>query len=592
MPQILKFGGFELIPSTYELRRGTRPIKVERLAMELLLLLVSRRDALVSREEIAERLWGKDVYVDAENGVNTAIRKIRKALADNPDRPRFVLRVPGKGYRFIAPVSEESRPAAPSQKRVMLAVLPFANYGQDSSEDYFCDGMTEEIIASLGATSPENLGVIARTSSMVYRNTVKPISQIGKELGVDYILESSVRRESDRIRITAQLIRVEDQTHMWAANYDRESSTVLGIQAELGRAITVQVLAKLPGRYAPRVQTANLDAFDLYLKGRYYFAQRSKTGIARAIEFYNQALALDANYSLANAGLGDAYATLPITSDYASDNCVPLGMAAANKAVAQDENSSEAYTALAACSFWLTWEWDTAITAARRAIELNPSYSLAHFYLAHTFSNLSRHDEAEEEMRRANDLDPYSVHLRAIHGQMLYQAGCFDAAAIAARRAIALNPGFWLGYMILAKTQVESGDFQSALTSLQQAFDLSGGNSESLALKAFALAKLGELVRAKEIVEVMKETAKTRYVPAYNLALACNGLGDYDQAFEFLLSASKQNDVRMRFLPVDPRWRKMNREDRVRRLWPPPQQNLAIGYQGCSGAKLARTGQL
>jgi len=577
LPQILKFGGFELVPSTYELRRGTRAIKIEKLAMELLLLLVSRRESLVSREEIAERLWGKDVYVDAENGVNTAIRKIRKALADNSHRPKFVQRVPGKGYRFIAPVSEENRPAVSSQKRMMLAVLPFANYGRDSSEDYFCDGMTEETIASLGAICPENLGVIARTSSMAYRNTAKPISQIGKELCVGYILESSVRREADRIRITAQLIRVEDQTHVWAANYDRERSTVLGVQAELGRAIAEQVLAGLPGRFSPRVQTANLDAFDLYLKGRYYFAQRSKAGITRAIDFYNQSLALDASYSLANAGLADAYATLPITSDYASDNCRILGLAAANKAVAQDENSAEAHTALAACSFWLTWDWDTAIEAARRAVELNPSYPLAHFYLAHIFSSLCRHDEAEEEMRRAHELDPFSAHLRAIHGQMLYQAGHYDAAAVAAQRAIALNPASWLGHMILAKAQIESGDFQSALISLQQAFDLSGGNSEALAWKVFALVKLGELVRAKEIVEVMKETAKTRHVPAYNLALACNGLGDYNQAFVCLQLGSEQNDVRMRFLPVDPRWRQMNREDRVRGLWPPPQQHLAIG---------------
>lgn len=546
--------------------------------MELLLFLVSRRSSLVSREEIAERLWGKDVYVDAENGINTAIRKIRKALADDSDRPKFVQRVPGKGYRFIAHVSEESRPAAASPKRLMLAVLPFANYGQDSSEDYFCDGMTEETIASLGAICPENLGVIARTSSMVYRNTAKPILQIGKELCVDYILESSVRREADRMRITAQLIRVEDQTHMWAANYDRERSTILGVQAELGRAIAERVLAGLPDRFSPRVQTANLDAFDLYLKGRYYFAQRCKTGITRAIDFYNQSLALDATYSLANAGLADAYATLPITSDYASDNCQILGLAAANKALAQDENSAEAHTALAACSFWLTWDWDTAIRAARKAVELNPSYSLAHFYLAHTFSNLCRHDEADEEMRRAHEIDPFSAHLRAIHGQMLYQAGHYDAAAVAAQRAIALNPASWLGHMIFAKTQIESGDFQSALTSLQQAFDLSGGNSEVLSWKVFALVRLGKLEHAREIVEVMKETAKARHVPPYNLALACNGLGDYNQAFVYLRSGSEQNDVRMRFLPVDPRWRQMNREDRVRRLWPPPQQHLVIGH--------------
>jgi TolB-like protein len=216
LPRILKFGGFELTPSAYELRRGSRHVKVERLAMELLLLLVSRHDTVVSREEIAERLWGKDVYVDVENGVNTAIRKIRKALADNPRRPRFIQRVPGKGYRFIAPVAEEEEEGKTSPaKRIRLAVLPFSNYAGGPSEDYFCDGMTEETIAALGTVSPHNLGVIARTSAMAYRNTTKSISEIGRELAVDYVLESSVRREAKRIRITAQLIRVDDQTHVW-----------------------------------------------------------------------------------------------------------------------------------------------------------------------------------------------------------------------------------------------------------------------------------------------------------------------------------------------------------------------------------------
>lgn len=180
MSRVLKFGTFELVPSTFELRRGTRIVKVEKLAMELLLFLVSRRESLVSREEIAATLWGKDVFVDIEDGINTAIRKVRRALGDNPERPRFIQRVPGKGYRFIASVSEEYRHE--TSNRVLLAVLPFANYGDDPPEDYFSDGMTEETIANLGSISPEHLGVIARTSSMTYKKTSKPISQIGKEL--------------------------------------------------------------------------------------------------------------------------------------------------------------------------------------------------------------------------------------------------------------------------------------------------------------------------------------------------------------------------------------------------------------------------
>lgn len=577
MARIIKFGGFELAPSTFELRRGTRIVKIEKLAMELLLFLVSRRESVVTREAIAEKLWGKDVFIDSEDGINTAVRKVRKALGDNPDRPRFVQRIPGRGYRFISPVAEEYRHE--TSNRVLLAVLPFANFGDNSAEDYFSDGMTEETIANLGSISPEHLGVIARTSSMIYKNTTKSIAQIGKELGVDFVLESSIRREASRIRITTQLIRVEDQTHVWAENYDRDDAGVIAVQAELGRAIADQVMARLPGRYECRAQTTNPDAFDLYLKGRYTFAQRSRMGITRAIEFYKQALTLDPKYSLSYAGLADAYATLPITSDYPSDECRNVGMEAASKAVEFNESSAEAHSALAACSFWLTWDWDTAIRAASRAIALNPSYALAHFYLAHTSSNLGRHDETEREMRIAHELDPFSVHFRAIHGQMLYQAGRFEAAAASARRAIALNPNVWLGHIMLAKTEIAARHFRSALTSLQRAFELSGGNSETLALKVVCLAELGELEQAREIAAIMQENEAARYVPACNIAMAFNGLKEYDEAFRYLRRASQQSDVRLRYLPVDPLWREMNNDPRVRDLWPPPQRHLAINNQ-------------
>ncbi len=573
MSRVLKFGGFELAPSTFELRRGARIVKVEKLAMELLLLLVSRRESVVSREAIAERLWGKDVFIDSEDGINTAIRKVRRALGDNPERSRFIQRVPGKGYRFIATVSEEYRHE--TSNRVLLAVLPFVNYGDNPSEDYFSDGMTEETIASLGSISPEHLGVIARTSSMTYKKTGKPISQIGKELGVDFVLESSIRREGSRIRITAQLIRVEDQTHVWAENYDRDAAGVIAVQAELGRAIADQVMTKLAVRYERRMQTLSPDAFDLYLKGRYYFAERSRMGITRAIEFYRQALSLDPNYSLSHAGLADAYATLPITSDYPSDECRNVGMEAAKKAVEFNERSAEAHSALAACSFWLTWDWNTAIQAASRAVALNPSYALAHFYLAHTSSNLCRHDEAGKEMRIALELDPFSVHFHAIHGQMLYQAGHFEAAAASARRAIALNPNVWLGYTMLAKTEIVACNFRSALTSLQRAFELSGGNSETLALKAVSLAAVGELEQAREIMTILKETTPARYVPPCNIAMACAALKEYDDALQYLQLAAEHNDVRLRYLPVDPLWREMNLDPRVRQLWPPPQRHLA-----------------
>ena len=573
MPFQLKFGGFSLDESTYELRRGTRQVKLERLAMELLLLLVNDRNRLVTRDEIAERLWGKNVFVDSENGVNTAIRKVRTALGDDSAHPKFIMTIPGKGYRFVAPVTTvDSEPH--TSGRILIAVLPFVNLSDSSGQDYFCDGLTEETIATLGATSPEQLGVIARTSSMAYRHTRKTVAQVGKELGVEYIVECSVRRDDNRFRVTAQLIRVSDQTHVWAHSYQRDAGSILDLQAELARSIATQVLARMPGHLSIRHQTTNHEAFDLYLQGRYQFAARDPNGIRRAIVLYTSALDLDPNYGMAHAGLADAYATLPITSDAPTEDCYQFAMSAASHAVENGPRSAEAHSALAACNFWLAWKWDEAIRNAKQAVELNPSYALAHFFLAHICSNLGRHDEAEQEMKSAHALDPFSVHLWAIHGQFLYQAGHYQAALEAARKALAINRNSWLGHNIVGKAQIQLGDFESAVSSSQRAFEFSGGNTEPLAFKAVALARQGLTEQARDIAQLLEQSARSRHVPPFNLALAHIGIRDEIQASRYLKMAANQRDVRLIFLAVDPIWREMNQDPTVRALWPAPQQGL------------------
>lgn len=565
----ITFGRFSFDPDAYELRRGTRLIKMERLPMELLLLLLSRRGSVVSRSEIVERLWGKDVYLDVESSVNTVVRKLRRALGDTAENPKFVLTLPGRGYRF-APL-EDDLPQARSQPLV-VAVLPFENLSNDPAQDYLCDGMTEETIACLGTTSPDELAVIARTSAMRYRKTAKSIRQIGKELKVDYILESSIRREANRVRVTTQLIRVKDQIHHWAHSYDRDATSLIGLQTELGRDIAEQIKAKLPPPSHVRKQTLNPEAFDLYLKGRFQFAARTGEAITAAIRYYEQALAIDPSYSLAKAGLADAYATLPITSDWRTSECREKGMPAAQQAVVGNEYSVEAHTSLAACRFWLTDDWEGAIHEAQRAIELNPSYALAHFYLAHTYSNLGQHDEAEQAIQRALALDPFSVHLHAIHGQLLFQAGRYDDAARAACSACELNPNAWLGHLILGKTLLHAGDYDQAALAFETSFERSGGNTESRSLQVFALAKSGHREEALAIVRELEQLARKQYVPPYNLAMALNGLNRPEEAFTMLQRAAQEEDARLKFLALDPKWEEMNRQPRVRALWLKPQR--------------------
>lgn len=568
MPRLLRFGSFELDASAYELRRGSRAVKLERLAMELLLLLIARKGQLVTRDEIVEKLWGKDVFLDAEHGVNTAIRKVRRALGDSPKRPRFVQTTPGKGYRFIAPV-QRAEPNEP--QRIMLAVLPFLNLSGDPAEEYFSDGLTEETIANLGAMHPARLGVIARTSSMAYKGTHKSARQIGRELHVDFLLESSVRRQGQRVRITAQLIRVEDETHLWAQTYERDGESYLSLQGALGQAIAEQIRIKLTREQKDglmRRKTTSPDAFDTYLRGRFYWNHRTREMIGKAIEQFEEALAADPHYSLAWAGLGDAYAILPITSDVPSNECFSKALAAAQKAIRSDDRSAEAHSALGTCKFWMEWDWAGAQHELRRAIELNPSYALAHLNYANVLSNSCDHVAADREISLARALDPLSPHVYTISGQLLFQAGRYREAAIHLERALALNPKAWIAHIVLARIDIETAKFEDAIARLQQAFEFSSGNTEPLSLKAYAHAKSGQREQAERIAATLLEIAQHRYVPPYNLALIFAGLGDAASAINWLRRAYEQRDVRMVFLSVDPKWRELNQDARVRELWP------------------------
>jgi TolB-like protein/Flp pilus assembly protein TadD len=578
MARLIRFGVFELDASAYELRRGSKVVKMERLAMELLLLLIARRGELVSRGEIVEKLWGKDVFLDAEHGVNTVVRKVRQALGDHPQRPHFVQTTPGKGYRFIAPVRHAGE-TEPRPERIMLAVLPFLNLSGNPADEYFSDGLTEETIAHLGSMHPGRLGVIARTSSMAYKGTTKSAKQIGRELSVDYLLESSVRRQGRQVRITAQLIRVEDETHLWAQSYDRDSQSFLGLQAELGQAIAAQVRIKLTQEQKAqlaRAVTSSPDAFDIYLRGRFHWNHRTREMITRSIQQFEEALAIDPHYCLAWAGVADAYAILPITSDTPTGECFPKAMKAAREAILADDRSAEAHTAMGSCKFWMEWDWKGAQAELRRAIELNPSYALAHLYYAHVLSNSGDHAAANTEISKTRELDPLSPHVYSISGQLMFQAGRYSDATSHLNRALALNPRAWIAHVVLGRIDIEHDKFEDALAHLQLAFEFSGGNNtEALSLKGYAFAKSGRRAQAEQVMGTLLEIAKHRYVPPYNIGLLSAGLGDTESAIECLRKAHHQRDVRMVFLSVEPKWKELNRDFRVRSLWPQPMPTQA-----------------
>jgi TolB-like protein/DNA-binding winged helix-turn-helix (wHTH) protein/Tfp pilus assembly protein PilF len=606
--ETLRFGEFELSLRAYELRWQGRAVRLERLPMDLLIMLVERRGDLVTRAEIVDRLWGKDVFVEVETGVHTAIRKIRQALRDSAQAPSFIETVPGRGYRFIAPVESvsnggEALPVAPASSaesrslatirvrsrrttalggaalvlgmiaafavwrsaspvgappRVTLAVLPFESLGEDPARGYLADGLTEETIASLGQMDPERVGVIGRQSMMVYRgNPTKSLAEIGRELGADYLLESSLRAEEGRFRVTAKLIRARDQVQVWSESYDREPTSMLGLQRELSAAIAQQIRVRLsPERLdaLARRQTRNADAYDLYLRGRNFANQRTPATTQKAIEYFERATERDPNYALAWAGLAEAYGASPINGDTPPLEVWQRARQAAAYALRSDPALAEAQFAMAYVNWRFDWDWAAAESGFRRATALDASHALSHMMLGHLLSQGGRHDLGRSSIRRARELDPLNPMSHAMSSQVEFQARNYAAALQDARRAIALDPEFWIGYIMQGQALDRMNLVEPAIESLVMGGRFSGQNSKTVSFRGYVLGKAGRTAEAREVLKTLRAAARDRYVPPYAIALVHAGLGERDAVFEWLDRAYAARDVHLMFLPVDAKW--------------------------------------
>jgi TolB-like protein/Flp pilus assembly protein TadD len=553
--ETLRFGDFELDVAGCELRRQGRPVRLERQPMDLLVLLVEHRRHLVLRSDIVARLWNKDVFIDVETGVNTAVRKIRQALNDSPGAAAFIETVPGRGYRFIADV-EVIRLFDATGAVVMLGVLPFENLAGDPHHDYIADGLTEEIIATLGQVDPEHLRVIGRTSMMAYKATKKSLAAIGLELNVDYLMEGSIRSESGMWRITCTLIRVRDQAQTWSASYDRDSTSMLDVQQELSTAIANEIRLRLsPERPngVSRRHTQNAEAYDLYLRGRRFWNQLTPETTKKAVEYFGRATEIDGDYGLAWAGLADAYASGPINGDARPLDVWPRAREAAEQAIRAEPRLAEAQHAFAQVSWILEWDWRTAETAFRRAIALDASHAWAHSMLGHLLSFMGRHDEASTLMRRARELDPLSAVHQAMSSQAAFHAREYSAAAEHARQAIVIDPEFWVGYMMRGQAYEQLGETDLALEALVIAARLSH-NSKPISLRGYLLARVGRMKDAREVLGMMEDVSRHRYMPPYAMALVNAGLGDEDAVFEWLEKAYAAHDVHLMFLIVDSKW--------------------------------------
>ena len=534
--QVLEFGEFVLDVAAYELRKRGRTIKLERRPMDLLIFLVDRRGQLVTRDDIVERLWGRDVFIDVDTSVNTVIRKIRRALRDSADNSRFIQTVQGKGYRFIAEVES-------ARARVVVAVLPFQNLYSDVEQDYVADGLTEEIIAGVGRIDPERLSVIGRTSSMVYRQTSKTIADVGRELGVDYLLEGSVRAASLRFRITAKLIRVRDQVQVWTETYERKSNDLLSLQADLGRAIAQQIHLRLSPQRATTIQrrqTQNPEAYDLYLHGRHYYVQMTPATIARAIDCFERATALDPTYALAWAGIAHAYSSRLFSSDTRPSEVSDDARTASAEAVKHGRDVPEAYVSLATVQFLFDWDWKTSAENLRYALALDASSVPGYWMLGHALSHQGKHEQALEAAQRARELDPHSALSHSMCSQIAFSAHDFEAAVRYARDALLAEPDYWVAYYQLGQAYQQMGHADPALEALADASRLSNGNSKPVSVSAYTQAVIGRASQAHDVLTALERLSRQRYVPPYALALVYAGLNESPKVFEWLNNALRR----------------------------------------------------
>jgi TolB-like protein/DNA-binding winged helix-turn-helix (wHTH) protein/Tfp pilus assembly protein PilF len=582
-------------------------VKLERIPLELMIFMVERQGQLVSRDEIATRLWGNGVHVDVESGVNTAIRKLRAALKDSPETPLFIETVPGKGYRFIARAAQADRPAeAPArpdrparpwlaaglalglatvavvvyyagfrsagpsalETSVTIAVLPFQNLSSDREQEYFSDGLTEETIAALGRVAPSRIRVIAWTSSMAYRGTRKTAGEIGGELTASYLVESTVRKEKEHLRITAKLIRVKDQVQVWNNTYDLQLSGLLSVQQEIGSAIARQVGGEFSPRTKPplRNSTQDADAHDLYLRGRYYLSQRTPESMRKSVEYLEAAVQKDPTYALAHAGLAENYVVQAAITSFDARPLWEKARMESEKALGLDQNLAEAHTAKGMASFYMAWDWAAAERSYRRAIELNPNYAIAHQFYAHFLSNARRHEEAIAEIQKARAIDPLSPMMHTYAGGTFVLARRYGDALQTLRQALAIDPDFFPTHSVLGLFYQQTGKPDVAIEEYRKGYRLSGGNILQLAYQGFVLGQIGRRSEAEQIITTLNQIAESRFVPPYAFALVYTGLGDRDAAFQWLEKAYAVRDIGLVFLPANPMWDSLRSDERFQSL--------------------------
>jgi TolB-like protein/Tfp pilus assembly protein PilF len=563
-----EFGAYRLdVQSRMLLREGDHvalPLKVT----ELLVALVQAAGRVLTREELLQRLW-PDTVVE-EGSLTSHISLLRKVLGEGPNGQDFIETLPKRGYRFVASV-KRAAPQAPDSggDRAMLVVLPFENLTTGERYDYFSEGLTEEMITELARLSPERLGVIARTSAMQFKSTTKSIAQIGSELGVSHALEGSVRRVGERVRITAQLIRVSDESHLWAQSYERGLHDVLEVQAEVARAVAREIQIKLTPLEQRRLdrdktRSINSQAYELYLRGRHFWYRRTEDGIRKSIECFEEALRYDRGFAAAYDGISDAHTMLACRGMTPALESFHKAKVAARQAVRLQPELGEGYASLAHVRLH-DWDWVGLESDFRQAVELDPGYAIAHYWYAEYLMTMGRTREAVGRVEHGWELDPLNSVINASVGMIRYLAHDYDAALVALRRGLEIDPTHYVSYLRMGLVCLQKNLPNEAIDAMRQAVTHSGGSTEALAGLAQAHAVTGDKLAMERIVKQLGDSGH-RYVSPYNVARVYGAINDKQQALEWLERAYREHNPDLIELTREPSFASLHSGAKFREL--------------------------
>jgi TolB-like protein/DNA-binding winged helix-turn-helix (wHTH) protein/Tfp pilus assembly protein PilF len=628
----VRFEGFELNLQTGELRQNGVAIRLQPQPTLILTLLASHPGNLVTREEIQQRVWGTETFIDFDTGLNSAIRQIRHALKDNTEAPRFIETVPRRGYRFLAPLEKvessigsaaqtlvasdrnvpvehafadsthtailpqasqlQNQPRPRLRARLLLAggaalivllvvlislnlfqgrreaidslaVLPFANASSDPETEYLNDGIAETLIGQLSQIP--RLKVMARSTVLRYKGGNIDPQKVGRDLNVRAVLTGRVSQRGETLTISMELMDVRDGSELWGGRYNRKLTDILAVQEDIAHEVTSKLRLRLAGAEEKRLTahvTANAEAYQLYLKGRYYWDKRTLDGLQKAIDSFQQAIEKDPGYALAYAGLADCY-HVPANPLMPKERML-RAKAAATRALQLDDTLVEAHTALARVLFAYDWDWLAAEKEFRRAIELNARYAPAHQWYGGYLSSIGRFQEAEAEKKRALELEPFSLVINFELGLAFYFSRNYDQAIDQFQKTLELDANFPPPYTFLAAAYEQKGMFKEATAASQKAVTVTQGPARALAMAGLAhiYAVSGRKAEALKILAQLQNLSEHSYVPATDMALIYAGLGDKDKTLAYLDKAYEEHSFTLSNLNVEPRFDPLHADPR------------------------------